>query len=102
MYIFPKIIHTTSQKYKEVNGMDEARKKVRVCLLCVVAAAVIIGLVYYFRDVRGSGQVTDGTLVWQTESNVKPATNGTMKDAGQAVARNENVNQLEISGESRV
>ena len=26
--------------------MDEARKKLRVCLICVVAAAVILGLVY--------------------------------------------------------
>lgn len=53
--------------------MDEARKKLRVCLLCVVAAAVIIGLVYYFRDVRSVESVTDGTLVYQTETWVQSA-----------------------------
>lgn len=56
--------------------MDEARKKVRVCLLCVVAAAVIIGLVYYFRDVRNADHITDGTLVRQTEAFLKTAADG--------------------------
>lgn len=52
--------------------MEKARKKIRVCLIFVVTLAVIVGIVYYFRDVRGSGQITDGTLVqgqreWQTD-----------------------------------
>lgn len=53
--------------------MDEARKKLRVCLLCVVATAVIIGLIYYFRDVRSVEHVTDGTLVRRTEALIRPA-----------------------------
>lgn len=46
--------------------MDEARKKLRVCLICVVAAAVILGLVYCLMDVESETAVSDGTLV-QTE-----------------------------------
>ena len=43
--------------------MDEARKKLRVCLICVVAAAVILGLVYCLMDVGSEPAVSDGTLV---------------------------------------
>lgn len=43
--------------------MDEARKKLRVCLICVVAAAIILGCIYYFGSVSGSTDVSEGTLV---------------------------------------
>ena len=43
--------------------MDDARKKLRVCLICVVMAAVIIGFVYYFNDVRTRSAIDEGTLV---------------------------------------
>lgn len=33
--------------------MEEARKKLRICMVLVVAAAIIVGLIYYFHDVRG-------------------------------------------------
>lgn len=42
--------------------MDEARKKLRLWLLAVVAAAVIVGLIYYFTDGK-SGDMSEGTLV---------------------------------------
>lgn len=45
--------------------MDDARKKLRVCLLCVVAAAVIIGCIYFFNDIRNQEQISEGTLVMQ-------------------------------------
>lgn len=51
--------------------MDEARKKLRVCLICVVAVAVIIGCIYYFNDVRGKTDVNEGTLIMtESESRV--------------------------------
>lgn len=61
--------------------MEKARKKIRVCLIFVVTLAVIVGIVYYFRDVRGGEQITDGTLVkvqqpWQLDSE------GTIKCEG--------------------
>ena len=43
--------------------MDEARKKLRVCLICVVAVAVIVGCIYYFGSVRVQNNVSEGTLV---------------------------------------
>lgn len=43
--------------------MEEARKKIRVCLICVVALAVIVGVVYYVHDVKGKQVMTEGTLV---------------------------------------
>lgn len=43
--------------------MDEARKKLRVCLIFLVIAAVVIGVIYYVNDVYGKKDVNDGTLV---------------------------------------
>lgn len=48
--------------------MEEARKKIRMCLVFVVAIAVIIGLIYYFHDVKGNHGVNEGTLVREIES----------------------------------
>ena len=36
--------------------MENARRKLRVCLICVVMAAVVIGLIYYFNDMRDQAQ----------------------------------------------
>lgn len=47
--------------------MEEARKKLRICMVLVVAAAIIVGLIYYFHDVRGKDHATDGTLVQRPE-----------------------------------
>ena len=43
--------------------MENARRKLRVCLICVVMAAVGIGLIYYFNDMRDHGKLNEGTLV---------------------------------------
>lgn len=43
--------------------MDNARRKLRVCLICVVMAAVVIGLIYYLNDMRGKRKINEGTLV---------------------------------------
>lgn len=52
--------------------MEKARKKIRVCLLCVVALAVILGAVWYFQEMKKNTSVTEGTLV-----EVKDALPGT-------------------------
>ena len=44
MYIFKETQHT-NRKTKEGVNMEEARRKLRLCLAVVVAAAVIIGLI---------------------------------------------------------
>lgn len=43
--------------------MEEARKKLRICLFFVVMAAVVIGLIYYASTLRAEDKFTDGTLV---------------------------------------
>lgn len=53
--------------------MEEARKKLRLCLVLVVTLAVIVGMVYYFGDVKKSRNMSEGTLVKRTENNIKTA-----------------------------
>lgn len=43
--------------------MNEARRKLRICLVCIVVAAVVVGFIYYFHDVRGNERISEGTLV---------------------------------------
>ena len=43
--------------------MEEARRKLRIFLICVVMTAVLVGMIYYFTDVYGSEDVSEGTLV---------------------------------------
>ena len=49
--------------------MEEARKKLRVCLICVVAVAVVVGVIYYFNGFGDGHTVNEGTLITIT-SNV--------------------------------
>lgn len=51
---------------ERVRTLDEGRKKIRMCLIFVITAAVIIGFIYYFHDVKGSHGVNEGTLVKKT------------------------------------
>ena len=51
--------------------MEDARRKIRMCLIFVITAAVIIGFIYYFHDVKGSHGVNEGTLVKKTEITAK-------------------------------
>lgn len=53
--------------------MEEARRKLRVFLICVVMAAVLIGVIYYFTDVYGSSDVSEGTLVKAGEAEYQRA-----------------------------
>lgn len=51
--------------------MEEGRKKIRMCLIFVVTAAVIIGCIYYFHDVKGNHGVNEGTLIKRMEKQMK-------------------------------
>ena len=41
------------------------RKYIWGCVLCALLTAVLIGMIYYYNDVRGTDQVSEGTLIWQ-------------------------------------
>lgn len=43
--------------------MEAGRRKVRIYLLCVVTAAVLAGLIYYFTEIYHKTNVIGGTLV---------------------------------------
>ena len=43
--------------------MEEARRKLRIFLICVVMTAVLVGLIYYFTDVYEGAYVNEGTIV---------------------------------------
>lgn len=43
--------------------MEETRKKLRIFLVCMVMAAVLVGIVYYFTDVYEKQMLSDGILV---------------------------------------
>lgn len=67
---FHRFLYTSprfEKNARKVCIMDEARRKLRLWLAFVVAAAVIIGLVYYFTDGKNSGDKSEGTLVMTEE-----------------------------------
>lgn len=43
--------------------MEEARRKLRICLIFVVTLAVMVGCIYYFNDVKKKENIDGGTLV---------------------------------------
>lgn len=43
--------------------MEEARRKLRICLIFVVSLAVLFGCIYYFHDIKGKEKISEGTLV---------------------------------------
>jgi hypothetical protein len=43
--------------------MEKAKKRVRICLLCVVMLAVIMGILYYYHELNEEGARAEGTLV---------------------------------------
>lgn len=51
--------------------MEKARRKLRIFLCMLVAAAVVVGMVYYFHDVKGQKDLADGTLVRSWEQTVQ-------------------------------
>lgn len=52
--------------------MEEARRKLRIFLICVVMAAVLIGVIYYFTDVYGTSDISEGTLVRYSDYQRNP------------------------------
>ena len=46
--------------------MERAKRKVRICLICVVMIAVIMGIFYYYHELGKEGVQAEGTLVSAT------------------------------------
>nr|WP_317449418.1 hypothetical protein [uncultured Sellimonas sp.] len=43
--------------------MEQAKRRIRICLICVVTAAVILGILYYVMSQHQSVSEENGTLV---------------------------------------
>ena len=43
--------------------MKKAKKRVRICLICVVMLAAIMGIFYYYHELGKEGIQAEGTLV---------------------------------------
>jgi len=43
--------------------MEKSRRRLRICLFCVILMAIAIGIIYYFYDVRGGEKISEGTLI---------------------------------------
>ena len=43
--------------------MEKAKRRVRICLLCVVMLAIIMGILYFYHDLGDSGIQAEGTLI---------------------------------------
>lgn len=61
MYLLKKNRHTIFGR--KVEFMEKAKKRVRVCLLCVVIIAVVMGILYYYHGMNEDGLQAEGTLV---------------------------------------
>lgn len=43
--------------------MENGRRKIRICLLGIVLAAVVIGIFYYYFSGSNQPQTSEGTLI---------------------------------------
>ena len=43
--------------------MEQAKRRIRICLICVVTAAVLLGILYYVLTQRQTVSEDNGTLV---------------------------------------
>lgn len=61
MYLLKKNRHTIFGR--KVEFMEKAKRRVRICLLCVVIVAVVMGILYYYHGMNEDGVQAEGTLV---------------------------------------
>ena len=61
MYLLKKNRHTIFGR--KVEFMEKAKRRVLVCLLCVVIIAVVMGILYYYHEMNEGGTYAEGTLV---------------------------------------
>ena len=61
MYLLKKNRYTIFGR--KVEFMEKAKKRDRVCLLCVVIIAVVMGILYYYHEMNEDGLQAEGTLV---------------------------------------
>lgn len=43
--------------------MEKSRKRLRVCLICIVGLAILLGILYYYFGSKSGEILNDGTLI---------------------------------------
>ena len=61
MYLSKENRHTIFGK--KVGNMEKAKRGVRICLLCVVVLAIVMGILYYYHELRNTEIQAEGTLI---------------------------------------
>ncbi len=51
--------------------MEKARKRVRFCLVFVVLAAVVVGILYYYGQMIEGSSGNEGTLISNVQVGIK-------------------------------
>lgn len=67
--------------------MEQARRKLRICLICVVFAAVLAGIVYYYYEDGKIEVINRGTLVRQMDTKMTKAGETDWRERGGAEER---------------
>ena len=51
--------------------MEKAKRRVRICLLCVIVLAIVVGILYFYHDLGEPEIQAEGTLVSEMQSGWK-------------------------------
>lgn len=51
--------------------MEKARKKVRFCLVFVILAAVVVGILYYYGQMMEDSSGNEGTLISNVQMGIR-------------------------------
>lgn len=51
--------------------MEKGKKRIRICLVCVVLTAVLIGLFYYYYQLQGESDNSQGTLITHIATGIE-------------------------------
>lgn len=46
--------------------MEKAKKRVGICLICVVMLAIVVGILYYYNELGDDAMQSEGTLITAT------------------------------------
>lgn len=51
--------------------VEKGKRRIRICLLCIVLTAVIVGLFYYYYQVKSEQEGMQGTLISNIGAGMK-------------------------------
>ena len=52
-------------------SVEKGKRRIRICLLCLVLAAVVVGLFYYYYQMQSEQEGMQGTLITNIGAGMK-------------------------------